>query len=284
MSYTAEIQSNNADLQTILDKVNNLPEAGGTAEPLLQSKSVTPGASAQTVTSDSGYDGLYEVIVEGDANLAPENIVENESIFGVVGSAEPASALAGTATTQDELIANIKAALQGKAAGGSSDAEVPWLTREVTEYSNPTLTTLGAYALSGTKVTSLNLPALTTIAGYAFYECTTLAEANFPLLTAIPHNGFRQFKGLVKADFGALTSIGSNGFYQCTSLETLIIRTPTLCTLASGSTMTATKILGGTGYVYVPAALVDTYKAAANWSALADQFRAIEDYPDICGV
>lgn len=32
MSYNAEIQSNNADLQTILDKVNNLPEAGGTPQ------------------------------------------------------------------------------------------------------------------------------------------------------------------------------------------------------------------------------------------------------------
>ena len=39
----------------------------------------------------------------------------------------------------------------------------------------------------------------------------------------------------------------------------------------------------GTGYVYVPASLIETYKTATNWSAFANQFRAIEDYPEICG-
>lgn len=37
------------------------------------------------------------------------------------------------------------------------------------------------------------------------------------------------------------------------------------------------------GYIYVPAALIDEYKTATNWATFADQFRAIEDYPDICG-
>lgn len=30
--------------------------------------------------------------------------------------------------------------------------------------------------------------------------------------------------------------------------------------------------------IYVPAALIDSYKAATNWSAYANQFRALEDY------
>lgn len=189
-------------------------------------------------------------------------------------------------TEQEELIVELQETLKGKAAGGgggSSNAEVPWLTREVTEYSNPTLTKLGAYALAGTKLTSLNLPELTTIAEYAFCECTTLTTVTFPKLKEIPYNGFRQFKGVVKADFSSLTNIGSNGCYQCTNLETLIIRTPTICKLASGSVLTASKILNGTGYIYVPSALVDTYKSATNWSTFAAQIRAIEDYPEICG-
>lgn len=44
-----------------------------------------------------------------------------------------------------------------------------------------------------------------------------------------------------------------------------------------------TPMKSGTGYIYVPAALVDSYKAATNWSTYADQIRAIEDYPDITG-
>jgi hypothetical protein len=47
--------------------------------------------------------------------------------------------------------------------------------------------------------------------------------------------------------------------------------------------MTYSGFTNGTGYIYVPATLVDTYKAGTNWSTHADQIRAIEDYPEITG-
>ncbi len=168
-------------------------------------------------------------------------------------------------------------------SGGSDDVAISLLTREITSYSNPNLTKLGPYALSGTNISQLSLPALRMIDGYAFYECTKLATVNFPELTTIPYNGMRQFKGLVKADFSALTSIGANGFYQCTALTTLIIRTNTVCTVVSGSVFSATPIEQGTGFIYVPAALKEQYQNQTNWSAFSSRFRAIEDYPSITG-
>ena len=51
-----------------------------------------------------------------------------------------------------------------------------------------------------------------------------------------------------------------------------------LCSLDSTNAFTGTPIASGTGYIYVPAVLIDSYKAATNWSTYAAQFRALEDY------
>ena len=100
-----------------------------------------------------------------------------------------------------------------------------------------------------------------SIGAYAFYDC----------------------KNLVSADFSNVESIGRYAFRSCSNLDTFILRKTSGVAVAQNAILTDTKISARTGYIYVPAALVDSYKAATNWSTYASQIRAIEDYPDICG-
>ena len=53
-----------------------------------QQKTVTPSASQQVVSADSGYDALSQVTVNGSANLVAGNIKKNVEIFGVTGTLE----------------------------------------------------------------------------------------------------------------------------------------------------------------------------------------------------
>lgn len=110
-------------------------------------------------------------------------------------------------------------------------------------------------------ITEIKDDILTTIRGYALRECSSLTTIDFP----------------------NVTSINSGSFYGCSNLKTVILRSNVLCTLNNTNSFTNTPIASGTGYVYVPRNLVDTYKTDSTWKTYANQFRALEDYPEICG-
>lgn len=76
-------------------------------------KTVIPSTSEQTAVA-SGVYTTGAVTVAGDADLVPANIVSGKNIFGVAGAAEPASALVSELSTQDNLIAQIMAALRSR--------------------------------------------------------------------------------------------------------------------------------------------------------------------------
>ena len=102
-------------------------------------------------------------------------------------------------------------------------------------------------------------------------------------VTSIGLRSFAFCSALTKADFSAAKNIAASAFYDCSKLTALILRSETMCTLAHTNAFTGTPIASTTGYIYVPAALVDSYKAATNWKSFSSKIRAIEDYPEITG-
>ena len=105
--------------------------------------------------------------------------------------------------------------------------------------------------------------AITSIGSYAFYGCSNLVTVDLP----------------------SVTSMGARAFYNCSSLATLILRkADTICALGNAAPFNGTPIKSGNGYIYVPRALLSDddatkdYRRATNWSIVANQFRALEDY------
>ena len=131
---------------------------------------------------------------------------------------------------------------------------------------------------------TVNLPSLTTTVASMFNSTNNLEEIVLPSVTHVASQCFQNCTSLSRIDLPVVTSIDWGAFNACGALATVILRnTETACTLGNTTVFNSTMINSGTGYVYVPRALVDSYKAATNWSAYAAQIRAIEDYPEICG-
>ena len=98
------------------------------------------------------------------------------------------------------------------------------------------------------------------------------------VVTTIGQSAFEGCAALTVVDIPSATKLAVSAFGKCSSLETLILRGESMCALAHTGALLSTPIASGTGYIYVPSALVDTYKAATNWRTYANQFRALEDY------
>lgn len=108
----------------------------------------------------------------------------------------------------------------------------------------------------------------------------SIAEFVDSAMTSIGYEGLYNFKKLTTVDLLSATRLEDRVFFECKQLTALILRSGTVCTATGSSMLSRTPIAGygGTGYIYVPRALVDTYKVATNWSTYAAQFRALEDY------
>lgn len=193
-------------------------------------------------------------------------------------------------------------------AGGSLDALASDSLLNVQQYafynakslksvSLPNVKTVGQYAFYSSGVESVSMVACATIATNAFDNCDYLREVNCPKVSDVSSYAFRGCESIEKiklpnaetvgayafnnctslsvADIGNAKSLASLTFALCSKLKALALRGNQICSIAA-NTLNATAIKNGTGYIYVPRTLVESYKA--NSSAYAAQIRPLEDY------
>lgn len=250
---------------------------------------------AATFTSNgeynaSSYDlsGFKKVTVDVPSGITPSGEIE----------------ITENGTYDVTEFASVKVNVQSE--GGGVDYSAQFVEGTLTEYENDEITSIRQNAFSFlTNLKSVKLPNLTSIPGegfrscssleviYAplitsigfqtFYTCTSLETVDFPNLSSINTSCFYGCEKLKKLDLGVSPSVSPQSMRYCSSLETVILRRQILATMSSTNALEGTPIESGTGYIYVPRDLVDSYKVATNWSTYADQIRAIEDYPEITG-
>jgi hypothetical protein len=182
------------------------------------------------------------------------------------------------------------------------------IDRSITEFKDNRVTNIGNYAFhSCVRLSEVNLPNVTHMGTYVLTNCSSLKKVELPKLRNMisysnAQNWFQgctsletitlpsveelgQFRAfdtctsLAYADFPVLTALGNYTFVGCKALKLLVLRrNDSIVPLRGNAAFGSTPIEYGTGCIYVPRALISSYKAATNWSAVADRFRVLEDW------
>lgn len=124
---------------------------------------------------------------------------------------------------------------------------------------------------------------ITVVGPYAFFRCLNLTGVVFPNATDIQQYAFQDCKSLERIDFSQLQKSQSFSFKGDTGLRTIILRNSEVAPTAAGRGFTSLLAAVDAMYLYVPSALVDSYKTSSYWGDYVNKIRAIEDYPDITG-
>ena len=175
--------------------------------------------------------------------------------------------------------ADIKAAIEAKGVTVPSSATIDTYDDYVSQISGggggiPMPSNLSAATLNdyGLLTSAAIKSGVTSIVGYAFYNCISLTSIEIPnSVTSIGEKAFYNCTSLSSVTIpNSVTSIDSNAFRGCSSLTSITVNAETPPTLG-------TNVFNYTNDcpIYVPSGSVNAYKSATNWSKYASRIQAI---------
>ena len=145
----------------------------------------------------------------------------------------------------------------------------------------PNATSIGVRAFYGcSALTSIELPNATSIGDYAFDGCSALTSIDLPSVVTIEGGSFHNLAALTVVDLGKVESFGQYAFRLCSELTTIVIRqSEKVCsmTLSYGQAALYTSCRN-LASIYVPDALVDSYKSTTGWSSYASKIKPLSEY------
>lgn len=136
--------------------------------------------------------------------------------------------------------------------------------------------TLGNFAFSGCSLlSSVTAPAVVTVGEDAFYRNYALLSIELPVVEVIKANAFTESSNLQSVDLGSsIRSMGQDCFNNIQTMQAIYIRNgAAICTL---NTRFTNYPAHPKPLIYVPAALVDSYKGAPGWSNYKDYIRGLD--------
>lgn len=164
----------------------------------------------------------------------------------------------------------------GEAVGNALADSI--VERTITEFVNHRITKIGGYAFARhSGLLKVDIPNVEQIETYGFNYCTGLTEIELPKCKYIAGQSFNSCSKLEKVVAPMCEQIGGHAL-TASKLSCLVLGGDKVCVLDNAAAIETTPMKNGTGFIYVPDNLVNSYKTATNWSVYSSQIKPLSEW------